>query len=671
MKRKICELLAPAGNPECALAAIDAGADAVYCGLGRFNARCRAENFDSEKLGALIDFMHSKGKRLYLTFNTLLFEDELEAAGEMLSDLVQLAPDALIVHDPGVIRMAKRYFPSLVLHSSTQMGIHNSAGVRAMAGMGVERVILERQIPLHELEKIVRNAPVEIEVFIHGSLCCSLSGRCLLSAELCGGSGNRGCCKQPCRRSFDTEQGELFPLSMRDLNGVEVLPRLKEMGVASLKIEGRLRGPDYVWKCVHAYRILLDAPANKVTPALLDEAEKLLNAASARNEISSFVPEKMVDARRIGVFGRQVGTVKNINRKGILVKASSKIHLGDRLRLVPPDGGEGMSFSLASMEDRQQKIRTLRPGGMAFFPGSFSATPDWLVFKIGENGFDFSRQAAALPPRKNSVTLEMEVSANCWQCKINELPGFLWEHATEFSPAANHPAGAEQIAEGFSSGVPAPWKVNKCHVSFKGDSFFLPGAVLKNLRRAFWEKAAEALKEYDPDSEKKALFEKFSASLTESGSQKDIIPEPPCDFEIPGFISESDLPLWEKKIASQLAKGCCHFKAGGFHALELLKHVSEKHLTAAFPISVTNSQCAALLHESGFSAAALSPELPEQTLPLLLKRSELPLFKSSAPVPLLVSRAKLAPEGKWVERSGTQLRLAFDEKEKLWKLWKE
>ena len=189
MKRKICELLAPAGNPECALAAIDAGADAVYCGLGRFNARCRAENFDSEKLGALIDFMHSKGKRLYLTFNTLLFEDELEAAGEMLSDLVQLAPDALIVHDPGVIRMAKRYFPSLVLHSSTQMGIHNSAGVRAMAGMGVERVILERQIPLHELEKIVRNAPVEIEVFIHGSLCCSLSGRCLLSAELCGGSG--------------------------------------------------------------------------------------------------------------------------------------------------------------------------------------------------------------------------------------------------------------------------------------------------------------------------------------------------------------------------------------------------------------------------------------------------------------------------------------------------
>ncbi|MBR2374206.1 MAG: U32 family peptidase, partial [Lentisphaeria bacterium] len=242
MKNKICELLAPAGNPECAMAAIDAGADAVYCGLGRFNARCRAENFNPDTLGAMIDHMHSLGKKLYLTFNTLLFEEELEGAAEMLGELTRLAPDALIVHDPGVIFMAKKYFPSLKLHASTQMGIHNSAGVAAMAELGIERVILERQIPLNELEQIVKKSSIEIEVFIHGSLCCSLSGRCLLSAELCGGSGNRGCCKQPCRRSFETEQGNIFPLSMRDLNAVEILPFLKKIGVSSLKIEGRLRG---------------------------------------------------------------------------------------------------------------------------------------------------------------------------------------------------------------------------------------------------------------------------------------------------------------------------------------------------------------------------------------------------------------------------------------------
>ena len=671
MKTDKCELLSPAGNIECALAAIDAGADAVYCGLGRFNARCRAENFDTGKLGALIDHMHSKGKKLYLTFNTLLFEDELEAAGEMLADLVQLAPDALIVHDPGVIQMAKRYFPSLTLHASTQMGIHNSAGVRAMAKMGVERVILERQIPLHEVAKIVKNSPIEIECFIHGSLCCSLSGRCLLSAELCGGSGNRGCCKQPCRRSFDTADGEIFPLSMRDLNGIAILPRLREMGVASLKIEGRLRGPDYVWKCVRAYRLLLDSPKGKITPALVEEAEKLLSAASARNEISCFEAEKMVDPRRIGVFGRPVGKVHDINRKGILVKATSKIHLGDRLRLVPPDGGEGMSFSLVSMEDRQKKISALRPGGMAFFPGAFSAKSDWLIYKIGENGFDYSRQALSLAPRRHKLALEMSVSPKLWECRIRELPGFLWRSETDFAPAENHPADSSQIESGFTSGVPAPWQVEKCSVTFNGGKFFLPGAVLKTLRRSFWEEAAEALKDYDPNGEKKKLFAEFSAALKEKQEKADLVSEPENVFEIPGFISESDLPLWEKKIADALSKGVTHFTVCAFHALELLKNAPGITLTGQFPISVTNSQCAALLKALNFSSAALSPEVPEKTLPQLLEHAPLPLFKAKAPVPLLVSRAKLAPEGDWQERSGAVLHLSFDRNEKLWKLWKK
>ena len=670
MKSTTCELLAPAGNLECALAAVDAGADAVYCGLGRFNARSRAENLDIEKLGSLLDFMHSRNRKLYLTFNTLLFEDELEAAGEMLSELTLLAPDALIIHDPGVLCMAKKYFPSLKLHGSTQMGIHNSAGVQAASGLGLERVILERQIPLHEVEKIVRRSPIEIEVFVHGSLCCSLSGRCLLSAELNGGSGNRGCCKQPCRRAFSTSQGELFPLSMRDLNSVDILPKLRNMGVASLKIEGRLRGPDYVWKCVHAYRLLLDAPEGKISPSLLKEAQTLLSASSARNEISHFDPEKMIDSRRIGVFGRQVGFVENINRKGILVKAVSRIHLGDRLRLVPPDGGDGMSFSLTSMEDRQKKINALSKGGMAFIPGSFSATPGWYIFKIGENGFDFSRQAASLPRRRQGVTLELKASPNCWECRIREIPGFLWQQQTDFSPAANHPADSTQIAAGFSTGVPEPWKAEKCHVTVEGSPFFLPGAVLKSLRRSFWEEAAKYLQQYDPEAGKKVEFEKFTDSLQSTNAASALIEEPEDEIEIPGFISESDLPLWEKKISDAFENGCRRFKAGGLHALTLLKKYSDFTLSSTFPISVTNSQCAALLKESGFTAGAISPEVPEKVLPELLKRSSLPLFPS-APVPLLASRTRLSPEGIWKERSGHELRLEFDPVEKLWKLWKK
>lgn len=670
MKSKNCELLAPAGNLECALAAVDAGADAVYCGLGRFNARSRAENLNLQTLGSLLDFMHSKKRKLYLTFNTLLFEDELPAAGEMLADLARLAPDALIVHDPGVLHMAKKYFPSLKVHGSTQMGIHNSAGVRAAADLGIERVILERQIPLNELERIVRNSPIEIEVFIHGSLCCSLSGRCLLSAELNGGSGNRGCCKQPCRRSFNTAQGELFPLSMRDLNGVEILPRLREMGVASLKIEGRLRGPDYVWKCVHAYRLLLDAPAGRITPELYREAQTLLGASSARNEISAFSPEKMIDSRRIGVFGRQVGTVENINRKGILVKALSRIHLGDRLRLVPPDGGDGMSFSLTVMEDRQKKINNLSKGGMAFFPGSFSATPGWYIYKIGENGFDFSRQASALPPPRQKVALNLEVSPQMWRCRIAEIPGFVWEKSCNFEKAANHPATAEQIAGGFASGVPAPWKADDVQVTFTGEKFFLPGAVLKTLRREFWEAAGAALAALDVEKEKTAALENFKKEH-EALSEKGELISPEAGFEIPGFIAEKDLPEWEKRIAGAYREGVRTFRAGSLHALALLKNYPDVRLSGFFPLSVTNSQCAALLKENRFSSAALSPEVPEKTLTELLRRSSLPLYRDLAPVPLLVSRAEMGPAGVWQEHSGMELLLKFDTAEKLWKLWKK
>ena len=672
MKNRVCELLAPAGNLECALAAVDAGADAVYCGLGRFNARSRAENLDTEKFGSLLDFMHSRNRKLYLTFNTLLFEDELPAAAEMLAELELLAPDALIVHDPGVINMAKKYFPSLTLHASTQMGIHNSAGVEAMAALGIKRVILERQLPLNEVEKIVRRSPIEIEVFVHGSLCCSLSGRCLLSAELYGGSGNRGCCKQPCRRSFETAQGEIFPLSMRDLNGAAILPKLREMGVASLKIEGRLRGPDYVWKCVRAYRLLLDAPRGRITPELFREAEKLLNASSARNEIASFEAGKMLDPYRIGVFGRQAGIVENINRKGILIKALSRIHLGDRLRLVPPDGGDGMSFSLTAMEDRQKRITRLAKGGIAFVPGSFSATPGWYIFKIGENGFDFSRQAAALPPGKQKVSLDIEASAGKWQCRITELPGFLWQKDTEFSPADRHPATEEQIAEAFSSGVPAPWKVEEIRVTFRGAPFFLPGTVLKSLRREFWNEAQHVLTAIDFEELKQASLTGFQNDFRKNPLlPRTLVSPPDPGFTIPGFIGEEDLPVWKKKIDRAVREGITLFRAGGFHALTLLKDHPHVRLTGAFPLSVTNSQCAQLLKENRFSGAAISPEVPEKTLQELLTHTPLPLHRDPAPVPLLVSRAETAPEGIWKERSGMELLLRFDPDEKLWKLWKK
>ena len=169
------ELLAPAGNIVSALTAFDAGADAVYAGLKRFNARERTENFTSEEMSKLLTYAHSIGKRVYVAFNTLIKESEINEAAETLSELAALKPDAVIIQDLGVLHIIREFFPSLTVHASTQMGIHNSEGVKSAAALGMNRVILERQVTIPELENIVAASPIDIEVFIHGAICCSLS----------------------------------------------------------------------------------------------------------------------------------------------------------------------------------------------------------------------------------------------------------------------------------------------------------------------------------------------------------------------------------------------------------------------------------------------------------------------------------------------------------------
>ena len=211
------ELLAPAGNIVSALTAFDAGADAVYAGMKRFNARERTENFTSDEMSKLLTYAHSIGKKVYVTFNTLIKESEIVEAAEVLSELAVLKPDAVIIQDLGVLLLIREFFPSLTVHASTQMGIHNIEGVRTAASAGINRVILERQVTIPELDKIVSASPIDIEVFIHGAICCSLSGKCLFSSWHGGWSGNRGKCKQPCRYNYFKGGDEGYFFSTRDL----------------------------------------------------------------------------------------------------------------------------------------------------------------------------------------------------------------------------------------------------------------------------------------------------------------------------------------------------------------------------------------------------------------------------------------------------------------------
>ena len=253
------ELLAPAGSPEALMAAVQAGADAVYLGLGPFNARRNAKNFTPETLPDQVAYCRQRGAKVYLTLNTLVTDRELPQAAETAAQAARAGVDAILVQDLGVARLLRETCPDVALHASTQMTVHDLDGVKACADLGMTRVVLSRELSASAIRTICQRSPVEVEVFAHGALCMCYSGQCWLSAVLGGRSGNRGLCAQPCRLAFrwPGDKGESRPLSLKDLSLVRQLRELEEMGVACLKIEGRMKRPEYVWVVTSVYAAAL------------------------------------------------------------------------------------------------------------------------------------------------------------------------------------------------------------------------------------------------------------------------------------------------------------------------------------------------------------------------------------------------------------------------------
>lgn len=267
MEKKKLEILAPAGSFESLKAAVSAGADAVYMGGGRFGARAYADNPEGDVLLEAIDYAHLYGVKLYLTVNTLLKEKELrEELYDYLKPCYEHGLDAVIVQDLGVMKAIQEWFPGLAIHASTQMTLCGAGGAKFLKEAGAERIVLARELSLKEIEKIHREVDVEIECFVHGALCYCYSGQCLFSSILGGRSGNRGRCAQPCRLAYDaaadgrviSKKGENALLSPKDICTVDLIPQIAEAGVYSLKIEGRMKRPEYTAGVVRIYRKYVD-----------------------------------------------------------------------------------------------------------------------------------------------------------------------------------------------------------------------------------------------------------------------------------------------------------------------------------------------------------------------------------------------------------------------------
>jgi putative protease len=344
------ELLAPAGDWECAKAAVENGADAIYFGLERFNARMRAQNFTVADLPKLMEFLHRRGVRGYVTFNTLVFTEELPEAENYLRSIISAGVDAAIVQDVGICRLIRELSPDFPIHASTQMTITSAAGVEFAKELGCDLVVLARECSIREIEAIGKeelNAKtakeargMPLEVFVHGALCVAYSGQCLTSESLGGRSANRGECAQACRMPYELiSDGKTVPLgdkryllSPQDLAGISVLPDLIRSGVASLKIEGRLKSPEYVANITRVYRQALDrAMADEKFETR--EAQYDLEMGFSRGLYTGWFKginnQELAHARFGKKRGVYLGEVTRVQRDRVLMKLEGPLKAGD------------------------------------------------------------------------------------------------------------------------------------------------------------------------------------------------------------------------------------------------------------------------------------------------------------------------------------------------------
>ena len=527
------ELLAPAGDRTCLVAAVENGADAVYFGLRGHNARARALNFDGGDLPEVMTLLHRRGVRGYVTLNTLAFPGELEALEAIVRRLVEAGVDAAIVQDIGLARLIRALTPDLEIHASTQMSITSAEGVRLAKELGCARVILARELSLEEIARIQGVAELPVEVFVHGALCVAYSGQCLTSEALGGRSANRGECAQACRMPYQVvRDGEVldldqtkYLLSPQDLAAYELVPRLIDLGVASLKIEGRLKAPEYVANITRHYRRAIDgAWAGRPAEFSADDV-RAMELSFSRGFSHGFLDgdnHKVLvrgdHAKKRGIF---VGRVDAVVGDRVHLDLHAPVKRGDGLVFdgndeagVPEQGGRVYGVARLARGHRRRPAELIESG-----PEGLSAGPVALAF--GRRDLDLRRLRVGQRiwktddpdltarlrktfegPIRRTVPLDLRLIASSGEPLILEgrtETGFAASARSEtpLAPADRRPASAEMAREQLGRLGGTAYHLRDLEVTLEG-SPMVPLGLLNALRRDLVDRLDAASAEVPP-----------------------------------------------------------------------------------------------------------------------------------------------------------------------------
>jgi U32 family peptidase len=524
------ELLAPAGNWECAKAAVENGADAIYFGLDRFNARMRAHNFTEADLPALMEFLHRRGVRGYVTFNTLVFANELPDAEQYLRGIIAAGVDAAIVQDIGIARLIRRLSPDFPIHASTQMTITSAAGVEFARELGCNLVVLARECSLKDIERIsnddsrmtneaatsrldIRHSSLPLEVFVHGALCVAYSGQCLTSEALGGRSANRGECAQACRMPYElVSDGKTIPLgdrkyllSPQDLAGLEVLPELVRSGVGSLKIEGRLKTPEYVANITRVYRQALEELRGT------NDDLRIASEDARKSEIEN----RKYDLEMAFSRGLYTGWFRGINNQELVHARFGKkrgVYLGEVTRVerervwlrpeAPLKAGDGVVFDSGHPEQEEEGGRVFEIHGskagvqsaevaLSFRHGAVNFSRVHVgdkVWKTSDPELDRELRetfAGQTPRFQRPVNVEVHGHADTPLTVIarDEL-GHIAQRtsAMPLASAQKQPLRTDKLREQFGRLGGTPFRLGELKNLLEGD-LMLPVSELNRLRR--------------------------------------------------------------------------------------------------------------------------------------------------------------------------------------------
>lgn len=497
------ELLSPAGNWDCAKAAVVNGADAIFFGLSKFNARLRADNFTEEDLPELMKFLHAHGVRGFVTMNTLIFTGELEAAEAQLRLLEESGVDAIIVQDLGLARIARHVAPKLEIHASTQMTLTSPEGLDFVDSLyQLERAVLSRELSVRDIGKFKPKECVPLEVFVHGALCVAYSGQCLTSESLGKRSANRGECAQACRMPYelvvDGETKEMdevrYLLSPQDLAAVDVIPKLIEQGVVSFKIEGRLKSPEYVAAVTKVYRKAIDDAVEQRESTVTDRDRYALEMTFSRGLSTGWLEGTNHPYLTHGKFGKKrgayVGEITQVGRGYVQVKWTGNTDL---------KSGDGIVFDAGEDRNEEQGGRVFRVDGDKVKFHEKHSNVDWTRVRVGQGIWKtddpkLNAEVKALwknvKPQLKKEQLTIEVSGAVNEPMTLSCSGVSVQSGEMLEKAQNRPVTTELLEKQLSRLGETSYTLGKVENSLKGE-VMIPVSALNRLRRSLVTKLDE------------------------------------------------------------------------------------------------------------------------------------------------------------------------------------